>query len=31
MAQNIGEKTKEAVANLPVQANDIEFMTSGFG
>ncbi len=30
-AQNIGEKTKEAIAHLPVPANDIDFMTSVFG
>lgn len=30
-AQNIGAKTKEAIAHLPVPANDIDFMTSVFG
>ncbi len=30
-AQNIGAKTKEAMAHLPVPANDIDFMTSVFG
>ena len=30
-AQNIGAKTKQAIAHLPVPANDIDFMTSVFG